>query len=71
MSAPQGLKPPAGARNRRKATVKIRRHWPLQILPLIQKFFSLNSYLRLKVYIFLFTRGGEVRGDIRPNFFII
>ncbi len=45
MSAPQcwkigqsGLEPPAGARNREKANVKIRRNPPLQILPLILNF---------------------------------
>ena len=36
---PAGLEPPAGARNRKKATVKIRRNWPLRILPLIRFFF--------------------------------
>ena len=39
MSAPQGKEiGPAGARNMKKATVKIRRNPPLWILPLIQIF---------------------------------
>ena len=38
MSAPQGWKiDPTGARNRRKATGKIRRNPPIHILPLIRK----------------------------------
>ena len=37
---PVGLEPPGGARNRRKATVKIRRNPQLQIRPLIRFFLN-------------------------------
>ncbi len=47
----EGLEPPVGTRNKRKATVKIQRIPPLRILPLInlldQKVLLQNVYFKL------------------------
>ena len=62
------LEPPAGAKNREKATVKIRRNSPLRILPLIRNF--VVKYKRLNCWISgrIISISGRISKTTQPYF---
>ncbi len=50
---PAGLEPPTEARNRRKATVEIRRNRPLRILPLIYNILQIRIFISTRLTSFI------------------